>query len=103
MADISKIQLPDGNSYDIKDKTSGYMKNVTLNGSSASAPSFYAPTTAGTSGYVLKSNGSGAPTWASISTPVTYSISMSGNVITLTGSDSSTSTVTLPIYDGSTT
>lgn len=29
-----------------------------------------------------------------------YSISISGNVITLTGSDSSTSTVTLPVYNG---
>ena len=37
--------------------------SITLNGSSATSPSFYAPTTAGTSGYVLKSNGSGAPTW----------------------------------------
>ncbi len=33
----------------------------------------------------------------------TYSISMSGNVITLTGSDSSTSTVTLPVYAGGVT
>ena len=31
----------------------------------------------------------------------TYSISISSNVITLTGSDGSTSTVTLPVYDGS--
>ena len=30
----------------------------------------------------------------------TYSISISNGVITLTGSDSSTSTVTLPIYSG---
>lgn len=39
---------------------------VTLNGTSkaASTASFYAPTSAGTSGYVLKSNGSGAPTWS---------------------------------------
>lgn len=38
---------------------------VTLNGSAkgASTASFYAPTGAGTSGYILKSNGSGAPTW----------------------------------------
>ena len=38
---------------------------VTLNGTSAAAStaSFYAPTGAGTSNYVLKSNGSGAPTW----------------------------------------
>lgn len=38
---------------------------ITLNGSSSTSPSFYAPTDAGTNGYVLKSNGSGAPTWAS--------------------------------------
>lgn len=39
--------------------------SINLNGAAASDPSFYAPTTAGTSGYVLKSNGSGAPTWTS--------------------------------------
>ena len=37
---------------------------ITLNGSSTTSPSFYAPTSAGTSGYYLKSSGSGAPTWA---------------------------------------
>lgn len=38
---------------------------VTFNGTSkaGSTASFYAPTTAGTSGQVLQSNGSGAPTW----------------------------------------
>lgn len=38
---------------------------VTLNGTSkaSSTASFYAPTTAGTLDYVLKSNGSGEPTW----------------------------------------
>lgn len=36
-----------------------------------------------------------------VTTPnTTYSLSMSSNVITLTGSDSSTSTVTLPVYNG---
>ena len=42
--------------------------NVTLNGSNkgASTASFYAPTSVGTSGYFLKSNGSGAPTWAAV-------------------------------------
>ena len=39
---------------------------ITLNGSSTTNPSFYAPTTTGTSGYYLKSNGSGAPTWAQV-------------------------------------
>lgn len=38
---------------------------ITLNGAANTSPSFYAPTTAGTNGYVLKSNGSGAPTWTS--------------------------------------
>ena len=40
--------------------------SITLNGSSSTSPSFYAPTSAGTSGYYLKSNGSGAPTWNSL-------------------------------------
>lgn len=42
---------------------------VTLNGTDkgSSTASFYAPTSAGTSGYFLKSDGSGAPTWSSIS------------------------------------
>ena len=35
-----------------------------------------------------------------VTTNTTYSISMSGNVITLTGSNGSTSTITLPVYDG---
>ncbi len=40
---------------------------VTLNGTGkgASTASLYAPTTAGTAGYLLQSNGSGAPTWKS--------------------------------------
>lgn len=40
---------------------------VTLNGQSTSSASFYAPTTVGTEGMFLMSNGSGAPTWESIS------------------------------------
>ena len=36
---------------------------ITLNGSTSGSPSFYAPTSAGTLGQVLTSNGSGAPTW----------------------------------------
>lgn len=39
---------------------------ITLNGSGTTNPRFYAPTTTGTSGYYLKSNGSGAPTWAQV-------------------------------------
>lgn len=37
---------------------------ISLNGEAATdEASFYAPTNAGTEGYILKSNGSGAPTW----------------------------------------
>jgi len=41
---------------------------VTLNGTSkaASTASMYAPTSAGTSGQVLVSSGSGAPTWGNV-------------------------------------
>lgn len=41
---------------------------ITFNGSTTNAPSFYAPTTAGTEGYFLKSNGSGAPVWTEVET-----------------------------------
>lgn len=36
---------------------------VTLNGTATTSANFYAPTTAGTAGQVLKSNGNGAPVW----------------------------------------
>lgn len=38
-------------------------KQINFNGANNNTPSFYAPTTGGTSGYVLKSNGNNAPTW----------------------------------------
>ena len=37
-----------------------------MNGSTNNTPDFYAPTSAGTNGYYLKSNGSGAPSWESL-------------------------------------
>lgn len=40
------------------------------------------------------------PSGGSSGTGTTYTLSMSNNIITLTGSDSSTSTVTLPVYSG---
>lgn len=45
-----------------------YYGTPTINGSKAytSSTNIYAPTAVGTSGYVLKSNGSGAPSWANI-------------------------------------
>lgn len=63
---------------------------ITLNGSSTTTASFYAPTTAGTSGYVLKSNGTGAPTW------IPQSDISSGNTYTTTiATDSGTNQLTL--------
>ena len=52
---------------------------ISLNGSSTTSASFYAPTGAGTSGYYLKSNGSGAPSWTSLTIP---SITLNGSSTT---------------------
>ena len=43
------------------------LPTVNLNGVKATTATFYAPTEAGTTGYVLTSNGSGAPAWAAAS------------------------------------
>ncbi len=43
---------------------------ITLNGSTTTSPSFYAPTTVGTNGNYLKSNGSSAPSWETFPTIV---------------------------------
>lgn len=58
---------------------------ITLNGSSTTSPSFYAPTTAGTSGYYLKSNGSGAPTWAQIQTGGVTDVTVAGTSVVTSG------------------
>ena len=52
--------------------------SITLNGSSTTSPSFYAPTGAGTSGQYLKSNGSGAPSWTNFPTIPTITDTYSG-------------------------
>lgn len=74
--------------------TGGYPQAVTsiakLNGAATTYPEFYAPVSAGTSGYVLKSNGSGAPTW------IPQSDISSGNTYTTTiAADSGTNQLTL--------
>ena len=43
--------------------TGATANTITLNGSATKTPSFYAPTGVGTSGQILVSSGSGAPTW----------------------------------------
>lgn len=51
--------------------------SITLNGSSTTSPSFYAPTGAGTSGQYLKSNGTSSPTWTNF--PTIPSITLNGS------------------------
>lgn len=60
MSDIYTVLTSDGTSYDIRDCTK---TAVTLNGKDYqnSTARFYAPTSAGTSGQLLVSNGSGEP------------------------------------------
>lgn len=43
--------------------TGATANTITLNGTATKTPSFYAPTTAGTKGQQLVSNGTGAPVW----------------------------------------
>ena len=77
------------NAVDITDLPT--IPTITLNGSSSTSPSFYAPTSAGTDGYYLKSNGSGAPTWASVPAGVT---------VTLNGSSTTTPSFYAPTSAG---
>ena len=55
--------------------------SITLNGVASSWPSFYAPTTAGTSGYYLKSTGNGAPEWAAISAGGVTDVTVAGTSV----------------------
>lgn len=79
---------------------------VTLNGTSAakSTASFYAPTGAGTSGQLLKSNGSGAPTWFTpsyVTSSGVTSITPGNGLLNGTGTSAITSTGTLNLNYGS--
>lgn len=93
---------------------------VTLNGTDKSGldASFYAPTSAGTSGYYLQSNGSGAPTWTSFPTIPTITLNgssttspsfyapttagTSGYILTSAGSGAPSWTQTLSVEHGGT-
>ena len=59
--------------------------SMTLNGSLNASPSWYAPTTAGTSTYVLTSSGSGAPSWTAQTalTSIFQTLSSSTNTLTV--------------------
>lgn len=82
---------------------------ITLNGTATKTPSFYAPSTAGTSGQYLKSNGSGAPTWETIThlkkyTAFNSALTASGGAWTWTiasGTHGVTTPATVQIFDAS--
>jgi len=78
------------NTYEMNTKN-GISINGTSWDGSTSGTAIYAPTTAGTSGYFLKSNGSGAPTWASVPAGVT---------VTLNGSSTTTPSFYAPTAAG---
>lgn len=76
---------------------------VTLNGTSkgGDSASFYAPTSAGTSGYYLKSSGSGAPTWTAFPTiPSKMSDVASISVTAISADTSSSCSITGSGNDG---
>ena len=56
---------------------------VTLNGTATTSAKFYAPTAVGTKDYILKSNGSGAPSWGALTAG--DGIAISGLTIANTG------------------
>lgn len=63
--------------------------SIMLNGQLTTNPSFYAPTSVGTNGYVLKSNGSGEPSWVLAElTDTKQTVSSSTGKIYLTGTSS---------------
>lgn len=68
-----------------------------VNGTTPTAGSkvtFYAPTTGGTAGQVLKSNGSGAPTWTTDANTVTTVAAASGTGNIVTGMTASNGVIT---------
>lgn len=69
---------------------------VTLNGTSkaSSTASFYAPTDAGTSGQFLQSNGSGAPSWATVTIPSKMSDIANLSVVAVTADTASSCAIT---------
>ena len=60
--------------YQASQIVNGSRRNL-YSSSSSTLPTIYAPTTAGTAGYYLVSNGSGAPVWQALEVPKDYVIS----------------------------
>lgn len=64
--------------------TGATANTITLNGTATKTPSFYAPTTAGTKGQQLVSNGTGAPVWQDVPT-ILKKYTATNGVITAVG------------------
>ena len=91
MAEISKIILPNNNTYDLKDATA----RASIPSPSSTTPSVDGTGSAGSSVAYSRAD--------HVHPKITQTISISSNIITLTGSDGTTSSVTLPVYDGTVT
>ena len=74
---------------------------ITLNGNSTTNPSFYAPTSGGTSGYLLKSNGKNAPGWISASSLTVGTANKVANSLKITANGGTAEGTTQYTFNGS--
>ena len=65
--------------------TGATANTITLNGTATKTPSFYAPTTAGTKGQQLVSNGTGAPVWQDVPTILKKYTATNGTITAVGG------------------
>lgn len=65
--------------------TGATANTITLNGTATKTPSFYAPTTAGTKGQQLVSNGTGAPVWQDAPTILKKYTATNGAITAVSG------------------
>ena len=73
---------------------------ITLNGNSTTNPSFYAPTSGGTNGYLLKSNGKYAPGWISASSLTVGTANKVANSLKITANGGTAEGTTQYTFNG---
>lgn len=113
MADISKIKLPDGTTYNIKDSEAMPVSGGTFTGPVTFSDTMTAPeanvgdlVVTGAASFTNNLQANTINGVAVGSSPkftdnnTTYTLSISNNRITLTPSSGSSSYVDLPVYDG---
>lgn len=93
-----KLTVGTGPTNNMDVATKQYVDNATAGITTNLAGLTDTTITSPTDGQLLKYDAASGK-WIN-ATPVTYSLSISNNVITLTGSDGSTSSITLPVYNG---